>query len=380
MDDRGPKDAGADRGGRRGGALTGGPRQVLAAAFGIPVPPGEEAIWNSLSEEQRTAAIRRLTALLRFDFEFLGRAPTAEAGAAEAGLSLNRWYEMHARWRERRSLSSIGIAAAQPRSRSMSNHDDLQRLVVPVVDADPEASVRQLSFALAEAYVREVGEGTVKAPSENTLRKFVQAELRRRATEAAPGNEVMFDCCGCTLPHADGVFMAFLVLDKGTRAVLGAALGDAAASRAGYAAAARDALDRIAHAPLVGLDWAGRLERSELVFGLDEDAWANHAAEMKDAGMRNQLQPVTRAKRFGAYVRPLLGPRMGRVRFVPGKVSKEEVTARATPDDDARLAVEVDVHNAARVAERRALLDGPGEGDGRPPAMLVNLLKRVTKA
>jgi len=344
---------------------------LLVGAFGAPLPAEEQALWKAMSEDQRETAARRLGALLKFESSW--KQLPAEAAAAEAALSLNRFYELAAAWRERRSLSSIGIAAALPRRRSMSNHVDLQRLVVGVVDADKEASVRQLSFALAEAYTRELGHEGKAPPSENTLRKFVQDELRRRRTEGTPGNEVMFDCCGCGLPHADGVFTAFLVLDKASRAVLGAALGDADASRAGYALAAKDALDRISSVPLVGIGWAERLERSELVFGLDEHAWANHAAEMRALGMRNQLQPVTRAKRFGAYVRPLLGPRMGRVKFMPGKVSKEEATARATTDDAARLAVEVDFHNLQRVADEEAT------GASLPPADLITLLKRVAK-
>ena len=362
-----------------------GPNWARMMAFGWSNPE-EDALWIAMSEEQRKTAFRRLTALLKVEREL--RPITTEDAAAETGLSLNRWYELHAAWREKRSLSSLGILGDKPRRRVLDNHNDLQRLVVPVVDADPEGSIRQLSFALGEAYAPVLEAAKVngaikpekKGPSENTLRRFVAAELRRRAVEMQPGNEVMFDCTACELPHAGGIFVVFMILDKGSRAVLGAALGDANRSYAGYALAAKDAMDRIMRAPLSELDWAEKLARSELVFGLDEHAWSSHVEQMKRLGMRNHLKPVTRAKRFGAYVRPLLGLRMGRVKFLPGKVSKELVVAPPTPDDIARLGVEIDIHNEARVADRREVVkDKPTAPPSEPPGPLITLLKRVTK-
>lgn len=351
------------------GTRTGGPMLILVGAFGAPLPAQEQALWDAMSDEQRETAILRLTALLKVEGM---KPPAPEAAAAEAKLSINRWYELAAAWREKRSLSSIGIAAAKPRRRTLANHEDLERLVVPIVDADPEASVRQLSFALGEAYAREVGAG-VKLPSENTLRRFVELELRRSWRVEAPGSDIMFDCSACLLPHSDGVFTAFLILDKGSRVVLGAALGEADASRAGYALAAKDALERMKRAPVDGLNWAEKLKHSELVIGLDESAWSNHAREMKSLGMRNHLQPVTKAKRFGAFVRPLIGARMGRVKFLPGKTSKAADGAQVTPDDVVRLGVEIDLHNADLIA-------GPVDGEGRkPPAALITLLKRLAK-
>lgn len=352
------------------GRRTGGPKLLLAGAFGWPMPAEETAMWNAMSAEQRETAAVRLRVLLSFDGP--RKAPTAEEAAAATGLSSNRWYEMFSAWREKRSLSSLGIFAAVPRSRTMAHHEDLQRLVVGVVDAEPTGSVRRLALALGEAYGRDTGTPESDWPSYNTMRKFVETELRRRSTEEKPGNDVAFDCCACELPHADGVFIGFLVLDRGSGLVLGASLGDAGDSRGGYALAARDALDRIGRAPLDTLPWAEKLERSELVIGLDEEAWADHAATMAAAGMREQLQPATKAKRFGAYVRPLIGARMGRVKFVPGRTKKEEAGSTPSKDDLVRFGVEVDAHNAD-------LIGSPAAERTEPPALLVTLLKRLSK-
>lgn len=352
------------------GTRTGGDKLILAGAFGHPMPADEEAMWNSLSPELRQTAAARLRVLLKYESI---RPLTPEEASAELGISLNRWYEMFAAWREKRSLSSIGIFADVPRSRTLSHHDDVQRLVVGVVDADPNGSVRRLAIALGEAYGKDTGIPEEDWPTYMTFRRFVEAELRRRMKEEAPGSDVVFDCCACELPHTTGIYAAFLVIDRGSRIVLGGALGDARASHAGYALAAKDALERLKKGPMSRLNWADDLAGSEIVIGLDTEAWAGHDDEMAAAGMKAQLQPSTKARRFGAYVRPLIGPRMGRVKFVPGKTFSEPAFAKAGVDDVVRFGAEVDAYNAD-------LMPGADAEDGKvPPAKLITLLKRLSK-
>ncbi len=343
--------------------------RLLETAFGSPIPDAEEAMWAAMSPAQRASAIQRLKVLLLFDDK--DTAPKVERAAADAGLSLNRWYEMSRDWRDSRSLASIGTSAVMPRSRSLPYHNALLPLVVEVVDADPKASVRKLAMALDELVGARLGLEPKDRPSYNTLRKFAEDEQRRRQREASPGNEVVFDCCACTLPHGEGVFVAYLVLDKGTHAVLGAALGAADASRRGYADAARDALTRIARKPLADLSWTEKLERSELVVGLDEEAWIGLRKEMADVGAGGHLQPAESRRRFGMYVRRLFGDRMGRLKFLPGKTAGGEAGVVPTPDDIARLGVEVDAHNAELPApdtdvERR-----------EPPKELMAMLRHL---
>lgn len=305
-------------------------------------------MWALMSPAQRASAVQRLRTLLKFDRP--ETAPPVERAAADAGLSLNRWYEMHRQWREHRSLAVLGTSAALPRTRKLSYHDDLQRLVVGVVDRDPAGSVRKLALALGEA----LGVPPDERPSYNTLRRFAEIETRRRAREGALGNEILFDCSACELPHTSAVFVAFLVLDRGSHAVLGAALGDARDSREGYASAARDALARLARAPLADLTWTEKTERSQLVFGPDDVQWSGIATALAHAGLAGHLQPAGSKRRFGMYVRRLLGDRMGRVKFIPGRTVDDEAGAPTTLDDAARLAVEVDVHNSGLPATAKA--------------------------
>jgi hypothetical protein len=359
------------------------PDQVLAAAFGSPMPASESAMWAAMSLEQRTSAIKRLRMMVALDDPAkapamglangsLEKAAAMSEAAAAAGVSLNRWYEMHAAWKQNRSLASLGTFAAVPRTRVLSYHNDLRELAVEVIDADTTASVRKLALALGEAYGRKTGLSEDKWPSHNTLRKFAEAELRRRARKDEAGSDVRFDCCACELPHSEATFVAFFIIDNATRMVLGAALGDPDNSKTGYASAARDALKRIRTKPLDALPWADRTNNSELVVGRDIGSWADHSEDMRRAGLPGQLQLATAGRRFGAHVRRYLGERLGRVKFMPGR-TKDVVFAQPRPEDLQRLLVEVEFHNAELVEAFEA------EHRREPPSALIALLRTLAR-
>ncbi|MEO7469166.1 MAG: hypothetical protein ABIV36_19305 [Sphingobium limneticum] len=340
------------------------------AAFDSDVPPAESAMWAAMSAKQRSQTLRRLSVILNFDGEGTQRA--AEEAASAAGVSLTRWYEIHAGWKEGRSLAALGTFATSPRTRKLSHHEELQHLVAGVVEAASTASVRQHALALGEAYTRKTGLSGQDMPSHNTLRKFVEAERRRRVQKAMPGAEVVLDCCACELPHSSETFAAFLVIDKGSRIVLGTWLGDPRDSELGYALAASDTQDRIAVPPLCNLGWADTLKESGIVIGLDTDWREKLAEQLQDAGLTGQLKPATEARRFGVFIRKLIGPRMGRVKFVPGQTTKADGYMEAGIDDMIRFHAEVDAHNAA-------LVEAFSVADLRdPPAGLMAVLRRLT--
>lgn len=355
--------------------------QILEAAFGSPMPAAESAMWSAMSLDQRANAIRRLRAMIVLDdperASAMGMAPKGSGkplamsdAASAAGVSLNRWYEMHAAWRQNRSLASLGTFAAVPRTRVLSYHDDLKELVASVVDGDPGGSVRRLALALGEAYGRKTGAPEADWPSYNTLRKFAEAELRSRMRSDEPGSDVRFDCCACHLPHSEDIFVAFLIIDKATRAVLGGALADPDHSRKGYGLAARDAVRRLAAPPLNALRWSAELGHSEIVIGRDVAFWSDHVQRMNKAGLSGQLQPATAARRFGLYVRRYLGDRLGRVRFAPGR-TKGVAYAKANGEDVARFNLEIDVHNALVTDFVRPVRYT------KPPARLMALLDNL---
>ncbi|KQN26047.1 hypothetical protein ASE86_07750 [Sphingomonas sp. Leaf33] len=331
------------------------------AWFGDPLPEREATMWAALSVDQRAKAIQRIKALDRWIAS--DGAIDVNQAAADAGVkSVTRMYEMGKAWRETRSLVSLGAFAGAPKKRVGKHDAVIRKAVGAVVEADPKGSVRKLALDL-EAVV-----GALKdAPKHNTLRQYVEQEKRRREQLSQAGREVRLDCCACTLTPSDTTLLtAFVILDRGTQVVFGAALGDIADSRTGYALAARDAIRRLQSGRLDGLPWVDRMERVEVVAGQDVECWAGIRATAAAAGIAAPLEPSTREKRFGRYLRSLTGLRIGSLVLMPKHTTGDPDTgglaraARTTDDHRMRLAVEIDEYDADRIA-------GLTEATGNPP-------------
>lgn len=344
---------------------------VLIPFLGDPLPPAEAAMWAAMSTERRAKAMQRLKTLARWQ-DGEGDIPPAQA-AADAGVSLNRFFEMAKAWREARSLSSLGTFAKSSR-RTDPREVALQRIVARVIGKWPTGSVRQMAIDLGQAF-EEAGGGKVGT---SMLRRVVEDELRRREVEGQLGNEIQFDCGACSLLRPDdSPYTLFAVLDRGSQLLLGAALGDVADSRTGYAAAAGDALRRIDAGVFDGLPWVDAVARMALVAGLDADHWVALQARMASAGVKAPVQPSTSPKRFGRYLKPAVGDRLGRLdmwygRTVPDDARAPKVADRSLrldpADADAFLAVQLDEHDA----DRRALL-APAPDAILPDDLLVAL-------
>ena len=337
--------------------------------LGDPLPEKEAAMWAALSIPQRAKAIQRMAALDKW-VKSKGAIDVKRA-AVDAGVkSVTRMYEMGKAWRDAPSLASLGTFAGAPKTR-VGQHDAVIRKVLgAVVTADPEASVRKLALDLeaASAIAKD-------PPSHNTFRRYIEEEKRRRNQTSRAGYELMLDCSACTLTPSDTALLTlFAILDRETQVILGAALGDVADSRAGYAQAARDASRRLEASRFARLPWVERMERAEVVAGQDLDAWTDARADAAAADVGAPLEPSTREKRFGRYLRPLTGLRVGTVVVLPKHTTSDADAAgltRATSpttDQSARLAVEVDDHNRGRIEGLAA------SSDGAPPAELRSLL------
>ena len=353
---------------RRKGGAKGGADPVFW--LGDPLPEKEAAMWAALSQAQRAKAIQRMTALdrwLRSDGAIDARQAASDAGVK----SVTRLYEMGKAWRETRSLASLGTFAGAPKTRVGRHDATIRKALASVVSADPEGSVRKLALDLEAASAI-----TDDPPSHNTFRRYVEEEKRRRQQRSQAGYELMLDCSACTLTPSDtDLLTVFAILDRGTQVILGASLGDIADSRAGYAAAARDAMDRLERGELADLPWVGRMERAEIVVGQDVAAWDRVRDEAADAGVGAPLEPSTRENRFGRYLRPLTGLRIGTVVVMPKHTSGDADVGSLvrvptpTPDHALRLAVEVNDYNAARVGDLKGGLPD------KPPPGLLSLLR-----
>lgn len=340
---------------------------ALTPYFGDPLPASEAAMWAAMPVDRRAKAMQRMKALTRWDGG-AGPMTTAQA-AADAGVSVNRWFEMAKAWRERRSLAALGTFAGSSR-RPDPRQSALQSIVPEVLGPWPTGSVRQMAIKLGEASAAQGG-GKV---GDSMLRRVVEEELRRRDAERRLGNDIQFDCSACSVLRPDGSpYTLFAVLDRGSQLLLGAAMGDVGDSRTGHAAACRDARRRIDAKAYDGLPWVDRPSRMELVVGLDADRWTGLRDEMAAAGLSAPVEPSTKPSRFGRYLRNAVGDRLGRIdlwygRTVPepsrgAKVAERSLRLEAQ-DAEALLGAQVDHHNGDR---RTSLPPSPGTV---PPAEL----------
>lgn len=349
-----------------------GAMRRLRQFLGNPLPAEEAVLWAELSERQRAKALQRMAALTRWNRK---EAPhDAVLAAANAGLKhTSRFYEMAKAWGDAPSLKVLGVLATAPRTRKSKHEDLLSEQARELVDAYPGESVRQIALKLAET----PGLGK-KPPTYNTLRRYVDDELRRRSRKARPGKYVGFDCCACSMQRMDGSeYALFAIVDQESQLVLGAALGDPARSRRGYADAASDALRRICRSPLAGVAWLERVEGFQLVVGVDGDRWSDIKSEVAAAGVDAPIEPSTRRQRFGRYLKPAIGSRLGRIALSPNRTQDlgggagDAASSKPSSDDVMRLALEVEAHNAPLVDQLERL------DDSKPPADLIALLQHL---
>lgn len=345
--------------------------RALEKFFGRPVPERERTMWVSLSPAHRSKAVQRMTALDRWAAGE-GLVDVSRA-AADAGVGTTRFYEMAKAWREDRSLASLGTFAAAPKSRLRWYDAAIRRIVGMVVDADAGASVRKLSIDLAGRLEVPSGE---KEPSHNTLRRYVEEELRRREREASAGVELQLDCCACKLtPGDDEVYIAFVILDRATQVVLGAELGRRAESREGYRVAARDALRRLDDGEFLRLPWVDVWARAQIVVGDDQGVWEETKRRLTAAQLRAGIELSNKDSRFGRYLRPATGLRIGTVVFLPTRTGEDrpgdEISGPALIDARARLRLEVDEYNAEVISQNRS------DDEASPPSSLRRFLELI---
>ncbi|MBA2920877.1 hypothetical protein GON01_02780 [Sphingomonas sp. MAH-20] len=322
-------------------------------------------MWALMDEEQRKRALQRGAALIRWNSGEGFR--TAAEAAVAAGVKLVRFYQMNKDWNAHRSLSALGVSAA-PRARRMKAvradlGANLQAAAAVVVDADEEASVRQLALDLENALRSNVG-SEVTLPSHNTLRSVIEAELRRRRRKGRPGEHLLLDHCGCGILRPDlTAYEMFAILDSATHLVIGASLGDGDEAMPGYSLAAADALERLGDQRLRRIDWAQRVAHAQVVPGEDDPRVALDVLRGAAPGIGLN---VTK-KGGGRYILSRVGPQLGVLplwRTRPGLDPPRTLIRRAPvlePDAAAaRLKLEVTAHNDEMLEH---VLQGDGDGD-----------------
>lgn len=320
--------------------------------FPSELPESDRGRWAELTAAQRASAARRLRAFRAWQ----SGEQSLDDAVKESGLSRSRFYRLAAAWKANPSLAALGAFRGSGAARERLDPEvigALQAVVKDVVMLNEGASVSQLVRIMVE----RSGVEEKKLPGALRLREIVENEKRRVAATGEAGHTVMFDCSAINLPQADGrPHVMFVLVDKGTRLILGAAVGPVADATDGYARVAADVRARLSN-ELAQVPWSLRVSQIYLTAGLDVAAAESIVFDLRKAGVSTvQLKRVPR--RYGGYFRQVVGDRIGRIAITPARTEK----GAATPDNGdmnpwsqveatAAVAQAVDRHNASVLAD-----------------------------
>lgn len=316
------------------------------------LPDSESSRLAALTPAQRSKAVARYRAFHGWQ----SRELSFDEAVAASGLSRSRFYRLAADWRAAPSLAALGVSsnAKVPRERlDPVAVGKLQSVVADVVRLNEGASTSQLVRLMVE----RAGLNQAQLPGTTRLRDIVENEKRRVAATGEAGHTVMFDCTAINLPQQDGrPHILFALVDKGTRLILGAAVGPTADTTRGYAQVALDVWKRTS-ASLSDLLWAQRNAQIYLTAGLDIAAAEGEVLALMKAGVRT-VQLKRSPRRYGSYFREVIGDRIGRVAITPSRTEEGEAlpdNGDMTPwsEDEAAAAVShaVEQHNAVVLAD-----------------------------
>lgn len=339
--------------------------------FPPELPASDLVKWQKLTADQRISAANRIKAFADWHSGLM----TLDKALDLTDLSKSRFYRLAADWRAMPTLDALGAAAGTAGgAKSTRLHpttvNALQAVVSNVVRFNHGASISQLVRLMVEE--AKVPADTL--PSPVRLRQFVEDELRRLQATGEAGHAIRLDCTAIDIPREGGrPYVMFACLDAGTRLILGAAVGEEPVAASGYALAAGDALRRIER-DFCELSWTKRLARIEITAGTDVDASVCLVKRVLDATSAN-VQLASSPKRFGKYLRTIVGPSVGRVLFTPARTESGLATPnnkKMTPWSQANAAGAVEVMvNEYNANILKDLI--PQEGSHPPDALMAAL-------
>lgn len=321
-------------------------------------PRAEESqAWETMSPTLRRRATERMKLMRRWVGDRAGL--TAAEAAELADVKPKRFYEMASAWKKDPGLAAVGAYASAPVERR-SRIDPrvnaaLQSHVAAIVGAHREESVETLRRLLEEAARRALdaveGGAELKLPSLNVTRAIIERELHRVREMSLLGESIVLDCCATTMRRPDGApHVLFSVIDRGTRRIIGHALGSVEDSVEAYGRAARTALEGMRSAPPKALPWASAARRFDVVVGTDRAAWEELLARWRIAEDLPDVGSIVNERRYGSQYRKFVGDRVGRVVLRPtwtGSPALAEAGGEVFSDSEAadRAAIEVAAYN-----------------------------------
>lgn len=342
--------------------------------LGVATCPQDEIVWAGINEAQRAKAMQRIKALNRYldpDDDI-----SAKEAAADAGVKLNRFYQLARAWNDERSMRAVGARAIPSTTRQKlkpAYANALQAVVKSVVsNAQVDEPINSLARKLGKA------SGLAKPPVLNTLRKFIEQEQRRQRRETSAGTELLFDLSASSFVGPDGHnYVIFLIFDRATGIILGHSTGFGDNSVAGYRTAAANALGRITSPPLHFAIWSDRFERAQIVPGSDVDELKIIVSDLAAKADRALVQ-LTGSRKFSQYIRRHIGLKIGTVRLTPARtlaptanIQQTNVQSLSLDEASAKTELAVTAYNAEILSS--AVCDGISS----PPADIMQLLGRL---
>lgn len=315
--------------------------------FPASLPESDRANWSALTANQRSRARERLRAIEGWRAGDL----SLEEAMAATDLSRTRFYAIAADFKAAPTLSSLGALAGSGASRERLNPDTvnaLQSVVSDVVAMNRGASVSQL----VRLMVKKAEVDPDSLPGATRLRGIVEAELRRVDASGLAGHALKLDMTAINIPGKDGrPHILFILIDEGSRLILGAATQGSTDLLVGYGAAARDATKRI-KGSLAKIRWADRLMRIEATVGEDREVGAALRGLLIQGGVHANVNLAP--ERYGRYFRKAVGDRIGRIAITPLRTEaglavpdNHDMTPWTDAEATAAVALAVEQHNAS---------------------------------
>ena len=226
--------------------------EVLLEIWPQGVPQAELEHHARLSLEARTAVLKRLLAIRRFENE-TGEVPiTAKLAATAAGVSVPRLYAMASAWRSSRSIAALGRFAA-PRasgrkSATVNDPGDYNWVAEKLVALDAEIGVAEFTDFVSKSL-------GAKLPRSTARRLLLKA--RRSLPPQSFGRRIIFDSAGLDASAEGERLRLFAVIDDGSGLVVGWTIAPNSSRAWGHLQAARKGLDWLLEANLTSFDvWA----------------------------------------------------------------------------------------------------------------------------
>lgn len=349
----------------------------LRRALGRAPDDAELELWAGMPTDRRTAALTRILVLRRW-IEEPGELTAAEA-AAQADVAVSRFYEIASAWKASPTLQSLGTFAKRPGRRGPRLSGEVVNVIQSILpDLVGEEGRDSKVAAIVARLVADPRLEGADLPHVNTLRTMVERERRRQRAELQVGVRPGLDASACELLRPDGRYhVLFAVVDRTSRLILGFSVGDLDDSRAAYARAARDALDRISAPDAPSLPWADATTRVDVIAGEDAEAWEAAREEYASAGIGPDFGVVDAGRRFGRYLRIVAGDAIGGMRLFPARTGSDAPpdAGLSYGDTEATTAIEVEVakHNAAVMDESVA------GGAPRPAPVTLRVLEFMAR-